>query len=435
MNKGVADDLKKRKPDDTDKDEVPSIGSKQGLKRQRTRKGTETSKKTSTTKDSSKGKSPATSLKSSKSSKSAKDQVVKPIFLLDSNNAKHDDTDYDDMPMDQEEDLGNTDEQPNDEAIPKNDLYKKSLSDTFLDPEKNKGKSVDGGPEQIPIYNLLKGTCKRYVELDYTMKECFCALSEQLDSYNHKGHRCPYDLTKPLPVKMSSQGRQIVPVDFFFNNDLEYLKGGSNDKKYTSSMTKSKDARYELKGIEDMVPNLWSPERVEDLKLGVECDQKKLNLTKPRTRDVDMSRRPVYTTLSNPQDPSIALRRRFGSSSGRFYSCRQRQRDGSFPICSSLRDNVLRTNGVHSRSNYFGICSFKFKNFGVFPMPSGEQAKVGLVCRRGNSSGVDGILGSGDDSGDNEDGGSDGGMGAEAYSAMSALVDAAIGGWGLHFTS
>nr|GEW30120.1 xylulose kinase-1 [Tanacetum cinerariifolium] len=37
----------------------------------------------------------------------------------------------------------------------------------------------------------------------------------------------------------------------------------------------------------------------------------------------------------------------FASSSGRFYSSRQRhinvrQRDGSFPICSSLRDNVLR---------------------------------------------------------------------------------------------
>ncbi|GJZ20181.1 hypothetical protein Tco_0556771 [Tanacetum coccineum] len=41
--------------------------------------------------------------------------------------------------------------------------------------------------------------------------------------------------------------------------------------------------------------------RVEDLQLGVESYQKNLNLTKPRTRDVDMSRRPAYTTLSNPQ--------------------------------------------------------------------------------------------------------------------------------------
>ncbi|GJX91863.1 hypothetical protein Tco_0345189 [Tanacetum coccineum] len=51
-----------------------------------------------------------------------------------------------------------------------------------------------------------------------------------------------------------SRGRQIIPVDFFFNKDLEYLRGGSNDKKYTASITKSKAARYEFKGIEDMRP-------------------------------------------------------------------------------------------------------------------------------------------------------------------------------------
>ncbi|GKA48046.1 hypothetical protein Tco_0741004 [Tanacetum coccineum] len=131
-----------------------------------------------------------------------------------------------------------------------------------------------------PVYNLLKGTCKSYVELDITME-------------------------------------RII-----------------DDKKYTASTTKSKAARYELKGIEDMVPSLWSSVkvvynrhallgishwrtkrqifyvyttkmvskhdvRVEDLQLGVKSYQKKLNLTKLRTRDVDMSRRPVYTTLSN----------------------------------------------------------------------------------------------------------------------------------------
>ncbi|GKE15506.1 hypothetical protein Tco_1423083 [Tanacetum coccineum] len=94
------------------------------------------------------------------------------------------------------------------------------------------------------------------------MEECYRALSKQLNWNNPKGHRCPYDLTKPLPVQMSSQGHQIVPSVFFFNNNLEYLRGGSNDKKYTASMTKSKAARYELKGIEDMVPNLWSPVKV-----------------------------------------------------------------------------------------------------------------------------------------------------------------------------
>ncbi|GJT82011.1 hypothetical protein Tco_1056353 [Tanacetum coccineum] len=129
MDKGVADELKKKKPYDDDKDEGPFAGSDQGLKRQRTSKETKTSKKASTIKDSSKGKSPATSLKSSKSGKSTKDQVVEPIFIQDSHNAEHDDVklNYADMPIDWGEDLGNTDEQP------KNVWYKNSSSDSSPD--------------------------------------------------------------------------------------------------------------------------------------------------------------------------------------------------------------------------------------------------------------------------------------------------------------
>nr|GEV90562.1 hypothetical protein [Tanacetum cinerariifolium] len=218
----------------------------------------------SATKDSSKGKSPGTSSKSFKFGKSTKDEVVKPISVQDSDKAEHDDDglDYADMLMDQGEDW----------VI----LMKNPTMRLF--------------PRMIgPAYNLSKGTCKSYVELDYTIEECYRALSKKVDWNNLEGHRCPYDLTKPLLVKMSSQGHQIVQADFFFNNDLEYLKGGSNEKKYTASMTNSKAARTVIQA------------RVEDHHLGVESCQKKLNLTKPRTQDVDMSCRPVYTILSNRQ--------------------------------------------------------------------------------------------------------------------------------------
>nr|GEU45807.1 hypothetical protein [Tanacetum cinerariifolium] len=60
MDEGVADKLKKRKPDDADKDEGPSVGSDQGLKRRETSKDTKQSKKeksTETSKDTSKGTS------------------------------------------------------------------------------------------------------------------------------------------------------------------------------------------------------------------------------------------------------------------------------------------------------------------------------------------------------------------------------------------
>ncbi|GJY53969.1 hypothetical protein Tco_0445633 [Tanacetum coccineum] len=91
----------------------------------------------SATKDSSKGKSSSTSSKSSKSGKSAKDQVIEPISVQDTDNTEHDDAELDntDMPMDYEEDLGKTNEQPNNEVLPKNDWYKKFRSYTPPDPE------------------------------------------------------------------------------------------------------------------------------------------------------------------------------------------------------------------------------------------------------------------------------------------------------------
>ncbi|GKA55158.1 retrovirus-related pol polyprotein from transposon TNT 1-94 [Tanacetum coccineum] len=51
-------------------------------------------------------------------------------------------------------------------------------------------------------------------------------------------------------------GRQVVPVDYFINNDLEYLRGGSSSKKYTTYTTKTKAAKYDIQGIEDMGPSL-----------------------------------------------------------------------------------------------------------------------------------------------------------------------------------
>ncbi|GKF53564.1 hypothetical protein Tco_0160474, partial [Tanacetum coccineum] len=59
------------------------------------------------------------------------------------------------------------------------------------------------------------------------------------------------------------QGRQVVLADYFINNDLKYLKGGSLSRRYITSTTKTKAAKYDnIEGIEDMVPMLWSPVKV-----------------------------------------------------------------------------------------------------------------------------------------------------------------------------
>ncbi|GKB62276.1 hypothetical protein Tco_0918462 [Tanacetum coccineum] len=50
----------------------------------------------------------------------------------------------------------------------------------------------------------------------------------------------------------------------FINNDLEYLKGGSSSRKYTTSITKTKAADYgHVKWIEDKIPrSTWSEVQV-----------------------------------------------------------------------------------------------------------------------------------------------------------------------------
>ncbi|GJY28808.1 hypothetical protein Tco_0404575 [Tanacetum coccineum] len=271
------------------------------------------------------------------------------------------------MPQNQGSDLGNTDDQPDVEAALKHDWFKKPKRPLTPDLDWNARKSIDNLTQELlvgPAFNLLKGTCRSRVELD-----------------------------KPLPL-VEDRGRQVVPVDYFINNDLEYLKGGSSSRKYTTSTTKTKAAKYDdIQGIEDMVPsnmvskhdvystkriivvtnvkvmkwyeygyleeievrkedqklykfkegdfprlNLHDIEdmslllvqksisnqerdvifdlglalqmftkrvvilkRVEDLQLGVESCQKKLNITKPETFKSNISNRTPYTAYNNPQ--------------------------------------------------------------------------------------------------------------------------------------
>ncbi|GJU14516.1 hypothetical protein Tco_1142482 [Tanacetum coccineum] len=109
-----------------------------------------------------------------------------------------------------------------------------------------------------PAFNLLKGTCRSQVEVEYHFEECYKAVTDRLDWNNPEVQEYPFYLSKPLPL-IEDRGRQVVPVGYFINNDLDYLKGGSSSRKYTTSTTKTKAAKYDdIQGIEDMVPSLWS---------------------------------------------------------------------------------------------------------------------------------------------------------------------------------
>ncbi|GJV28394.1 hypothetical protein Tco_1384842 [Tanacetum coccineum] len=287
----------KRGRDDQDKYEQPSAGSTRGTKRRRS--GKEESSKEATQKES----------KSTSSSKGA--SRSQPKSSGKSAQAEEHGPRVDDLeePLHQEFNTGNDDVSPVREIIAVDErLWNPSGSQT-PDREWNKTKTVDDRPPQSwmtqlaqasgtqssfneflatpidfsafimnrlklnnltqdvltgPTYDLMKGTCKSVVELEYHLEEVFKATNDQLDWHNPEGRPYPHDLSKPLPLIQNARGRQVIPFDHFINNDLEYLKGGSLSQKYTTLLTKMKAADYShVKWIEDKVPrSIWGPAQV-----------------------------------------------------------------------------------------------------------------------------------------------------------------------------
>ncbi|GJW96168.1 hypothetical protein Tco_0177976 [Tanacetum coccineum] len=55
-------------------------------------------------------------------------------------------------------------------------------------------------------------------------------------------------------VKSPGSTKATVPTDFFFNNDLKYLRGGSTDRKYTASTTKTKAVKLDVEAPYTTLP-------------------------------------------------------------------------------------------------------------------------------------------------------------------------------------
>ncbi|GJT13115.1 retrovirus-related pol polyprotein from transposon TNT 1-94 [Tanacetum coccineum] len=170
-----------------------------------------------------------------------------------------------------------------------------------------------------------------------------------------EGDCYPFDLSKLLPLQ-GRPGHLTVAVDYFFNNDLEYLKTSNPEKTYTTSITKTKEARSQmnkfskhnvystqknlgvksvkgdfvdlhLNDIEDKLilavqhklfhlnksdivdfivalrmctRSLVIKRRVEDLQLDVDSYKKKLNITAPQQTIPETEFKELYTPSYKP---------------------------------------------------------------------------------------------------------------------------------------
>nr|GEZ61954.1 hypothetical protein [Tanacetum cinerariifolium] len=302
MDKGVADIVKDHKrmhdddEDDDDKDLPAGLNQGKKTKRKRT-KESESLKKPSITKDTSKGKA---SIKGSKTSKSGsvKEPVEEPIAEVVMDDAGNDVAHDDNQPQDTSEPISRKTmnlecfKQPPRPPTPDLEWNKhRVILDQPAQPLFNQmvftlkdpltfndlmatpihfskymlnGLKIENITQDIllgPAFSLLKGTCSSSIEFEYNFQECFNALTDNLDWNNPEGNHylffnsnCGY----MAPSPEGSPCHRTIAADYFFNNDVEYLKTFDPEVTYTTFVTKTKATRYEIKGIKDMVPTLWS---------------------------------------------------------------------------------------------------------------------------------------------------------------------------------
>ncbi|GKC18281.1 hypothetical protein Tco_1020431 [Tanacetum coccineum] len=168
-----------------------------------------------------------------------------------------------------------------------------------------------------PAFELLKNRFKNSIELEYNLEQCHLALTNRIDWTNLEGKRFHNDLSKPLPLTRPP-GRKFIPTKYFFNNYLEYLRHENKEKKikvvkkygygYFKEIVVKRAVKKEYIFAEANFPRLNQNDikdiivirkRVEDVQLGVESYQKKLNLTKPQFMEGCLYQKVSYTTFSH----------------------------------------------------------------------------------------------------------------------------------------
>ncbi|GJW17918.1 hypothetical protein Tco_0025354 [Tanacetum coccineum] len=227
--------------DDEDKDEEPSAGSNRGSKRRRAGKEPES---TSAPKE----KTSKTTGKSTEGSKSHHKSAGESAQAED---PRHTTKDLEE-PAHLEFKTGVTEDQPDEETSQLPDWFQKPAKPPTPDRDWNKTLTNAHGPFKVdtltpellagPTFKLMKRSCKSLVELEFFFEEVYKATTDQLDWNNPKGQQYHHDLSVVIQ------------------------------------------------------------RRVEDLQLGVESYQKKLNLTKPDTYRSELKRKEAYPAYSNPRD-------------------------------------------------------------------------------------------------------------------------------------
>ncbi|GJR02978.1 hypothetical protein Tco_0525962 [Tanacetum coccineum] len=330
----------KRGQDDKDKDEEPSAGSNRGSKRRRLGKEAESSKepthKESKSTTSSKGASRSQPKSSSKSAhakehgQKARDDVVcqwNPSSSPTPDREWHKTKTVDNRPpqpwITQLAQAAGTQSSFNKFLATPIDFSAFIINRLKID---NLTQEVLTGP----TYDLIKGTCKNVMELEYHLEEVFKATNDQLDLHNPKGRSYASNMESSYDVYSRNRIIAVTSLKIMkwygYSHLEEIIVRRHDDKLY--KFREGDFKRLHRQDIEDMLlllvqdklTNLNLEERyalnvalrmftrriviqehVEDLQQGVESNQKKINLQRPDSYHLDLRRMTAYTAYHDIQ--------------------------------------------------------------------------------------------------------------------------------------
>nr|GEZ22349.1 hypothetical protein [Tanacetum cinerariifolium] len=266
--------LKRRRDDDEDKDEEPSAGPDRGSKRRREGKEPDSASASSKTATRSAGRSTtgSRSRQASASESALAEEPVQTTSQIEEPSHPEFDTGADDQPIIQPSQHPECIQPWISELAKQADTRSSfdELMDTPLDFSNflmNRLRVDTLTPELLagPTYELMKGSCKSLIELEYHLEEVYKATTDQLDWVNPEGQQYPHNLLHPLPLIPDNRGLRVIPFAYFINNGLEYLRGGASSRKYTTSVMKTNAADHgHIKWIEDLVPRtMWIQEPID----------------------------------------------------------------------------------------------------------------------------------------------------------------------------
>ncbi|GKE05021.1 hypothetical protein Tco_1397039 [Tanacetum coccineum] len=107
-----------------------------------------------------------------------------------------------------------------------------------------------------PAFKLVRPFHKNNISLQFQLEEYHLLLTRQIDLVNPEGNRVMPDMSKPLPLG-GPLGQVIIQPQYFFNKDLEYLVSGDKEIRNALSLSKLKASYYPNFGLKELVPSLW----------------------------------------------------------------------------------------------------------------------------------------------------------------------------------